>query len=56
MALAVLGAMLVADADGTVVANEVYATSLPNRLLQDLVDVPHRALLQVWRYLCPEPN
>lgn len=47
LALAVLGGLLAADADGGTVADALYATALPSRLLQDLQDVPHRALLQV---------
>lgn len=47
LGLAVLGALLAADGDGGAVADTLYATALPNRLLQDLQEAPHRALLQV---------
>ena len=47
MALIVLGAMVGVDGDGMAVADELYAVGLPARLLQELADAPHRALLQV---------
>ena len=49
LGLAVLGAMLGANSDGDALVQALYATALPNQLLQDLQDAPHRALLQVRR-------
>ena len=46
MALTALGAMVGADADGASVVDELYAAGLPARLLQDLAEAPHRALMQ----------
>ena len=47
MALTTLGAMVGVDDGGAAVADELYAVGLPARLLLELADAPHRALLQV---------
>ena len=46
LAMTVLGALVSSDSSGTVLRT-VHQTGLPDRILQDLVDTPHKALLQV---------
>ena len=52
VALTTLGAMVGADGDGVAVLDELYAAGLPARLLQELADAPHRALLQACQQKC----
>jgi len=46
VALSTLGTMVGADGDGIAVLEELYSAGLPARLLQELTEAPHRALLQ----------
>ena len=46
VALSTLGTMVGADSDGIAVLDELYSAGLPARLLQELTQAPHRALLQ----------
>lgn len=46
LALTLLGVLVAADSSGDVTTS-IFATGLPERLLQDLVDVPHQAFYRV---------
>lgn len=46
LALTLLGVLVAADSSGDVTTS-IFATGLPERLLQDLVDIPHKAFYQV---------
>ena len=46
LALTLLGVLVAADSSGDVTTS-IFATGLPERLLQDLVDIPHQAFYQV---------
>ena len=46
LALTLLGALVSGDSSGSITL-AVYATGLPERVLQDLVDTPHELLIQV---------
>ena len=46
VALSTLGVMVGADGDGVAVLDELHSAGLPARLLQELAEAPHRALLQ----------
>ena len=46
LAMTVLGALVAGDSSGTVLRT-IHQTGLPDRILQDLVDTPNKALLQV---------
>ena len=50
-ALTVLLALLAAD-PGSVILDAIYASGLPSRVLLDLVETPHRSLLQVSLFPC----
>ncbi len=49
LALTLLGALISADSVGNITL-AVYATGLPERILQDIVDTPHEALIEVQQH------
>ena len=51
LALALLAAFVSAD-PGTGVLQAIFDSGLPGRLMQDLLETPGRALLQVACFLC----
>jgi len=51
LALTLLGVLVSADSNGGVTAS-IFATGLPERVLQDIADTPHQAFFQVNMFIC----